>query len=371
MTLDLQLQNSEQLTAIEKTDIESIIDKTIIIHQSNRSEISKLIMESVTCLTVSEARASELANQGFFKRLQNGFSGKTQKIRAELDRNIAKTQYASQQMIQKLAEQNLLSFELTTAVNNKLNTMITEVDEEMNKIYSALIVFFKQTRSDINQLEIRLQRIEQNVNLLHWKNTIEYQMIDGVEYSQLQDAEKVVCLVNDFYVLTDGKWSTADLLLLKATMTTIGIDIKKDIIYREFMENLIRKPKLIKKLFGNTNIEMAINIEPFQASFIKGLEKHHLLQTCEKYIVDTVATVSSFNCQEEIELILVDNYLKTKAVFDISKSVNIFDFVLELLVNISALHDTELNKSEVFEQHSQSNINCSKDCTIVEYGEFD
>ena len=107
-------------------------------------------------------------------------------------------------MIQKLAEQNLMTFETVTLVNNKLNVMMIEVEEEINTIYGTLIRFFKQTRSDLIQMENRLDTLERNVNLLQWSRTIEYQMYNGLEYSDLTDIEKICCIVNDFYHIGKG-----------------------------------------------------------------------------------------------------------------------------------------------------------------------
>ena len=57
---------------------------------------------------------------------------------------------------------------------------MTAVEGEINQIYAALIQFFKQNRSDMIQLENSVAKLEQNVNLINWQNSIEYQMLDGV-----------------------------------------------------------------------------------------------------------------------------------------------------------------------------------------------
>ncbi|SHK24604.1 hypothetical protein [Paramaledivibacter caminithermalis] len=103
-------------------------------------------------------------------------------------------------MIQKLAEQNLLAFDIITAVNNKLNTLVIEMDEEINKIYKAMIVFFKHTRSDLIQMESRIEKLERNVALHDWNITVEYRMYNGVEYCDLHDIEKIACIANDFFI---------------------------------------------------------------------------------------------------------------------------------------------------------------------------
>lgn len=121
MSTGLQVVKQEQLSENVRNEIDSEIDKIIERHKNNRYEINKLVFESVAALTSSENYSNELASQGILKRFWGGITGKNKALQAEINRNQAVAQYASQQSLQKLAEQNLMSFELITAVNNKLN----------------------------------------------------------------------------------------------------------------------------------------------------------------------------------------------------------------------------------------------------------
>jgi hypothetical protein len=341
MTLELQLKNTEEISVTEKREIEQFIEHTISSHKNNRSEINKLTMESVTCLAVSESRASELAGQGFFKRFKNNVTGKNQKIRADIDRNVAKSQYAAQQTIQKLADQNLLTFDLVMAVNNKLNTLVLDIDQEINQVYTTLAVFFKQVRADTSQMEVRLDKLEKNVNLIYWKSTIDYQLYEGHEYAELPDMEKLVCIVNDFYSVSKGEWTTADLMLLKATITDVGLNIKGKLSYRDFFLYLIKKPKVIDRLFKDISLEYLTAIEPIQASLVKAIEKTIKIDNEEKYIFETISEqLEQANVsvdQHQLKLSIINQYLKNNAYTITDKEINIFDLSLELLVNLNIM----------------------------------
>ena len=168
------------------------IDKHIIAkHKNNRYEINKLVFESVSVLTMSDNYSNQLASQGFLIRFWGGVTGKNRQLQTKIDQSLAASQYASQKTLEKLAEQNLMSFELITSVNNKLNSSIIEIETEINNVYATLVTFFKKSKSDIIQLENRVERLERNVSLLNWQNSIEYQMYDGVEYAELDDVTKV------------------------------------------------------------------------------------------------------------------------------------------------------------------------------------
>jgi len=341
MALELEIKDHQEITQNERKEIDEFIEYAIDVHKGNSSQINRLVMDSVTALTISEARSEELAGQGFGKKLWNGITGKNQKIRADIDRNLAKSQYASQQMIQKLAEQNLLAFDTITAVNNKLNTLMLDVDEEINKIYQTLVVFFKQTRSDLIQMESRMDKVERNVELLHWNSTIEYQMYDGVEYSDLPDFEKIICVTNDFYHLTKGQWSTSDLMLLKSTLSDIGLPVKSKVSLMQFLNHLAKKPSLTSKLFENTDVSMISEIEPYQAPLMKGIDRLNKFQNEDKYLVDTVTKqLELANVPFEfhnIQVLMVDEYLLSRAFVQTKSEIGLFDIVIELASNIAML----------------------------------
>ena len=322
-----------------RNEIDSEIDKIIERHKNNRYEINKLVFESVAALTSSENYSNELASQGILKRFLGGITGKNRALQAEISRNQAAAQYASQQSLQKLAEQNLMSFELITAVNNKLNVSMVEVETEINNIYGTLVTFFKQTKSDIVQLENRVARLERNVNLLNWQNSIEYQMWDGTEYIELTDIEKIACIVNDFYEITQGNYTTSDLLLLKSAMTTIGLNINELVSYQELATSIEEDERISNKIFhGKCENEY---VEPWSVVVASGVRKLEKFDNEEKYIVDCVKECLDGN-QEEISRGNIINklfgeYLENNLLVSKDGKLKLYDMVVELLYNIEQL----------------------------------
>lgn len=339
MSTGLQVVKQEQLSENVRNEIDSEIDKIIERHKNNRYEINKLVFESVAALTSSENYSNELASQGILKRFWGGITGKNKALQAEINRNQAVAQYASQQSLQKLAEQNLMSFELITAVNNKLNVSMVEVETEINNIYGTLVTFFKQTKSDIVQLENRVARLERNVNLLNWQNSIEYQMWDGTEYTELTDIEKIACIVNDFYEITQGNYTTSDLLLLKSAMTTIGLNINELVSYQELATSIEEDERISNKIFhGKCENEY---VEPWSVVVVSGVRKLEKFDNEEKYIVDCVKECLDGN-QEEISRGNIINklfgeYLENNLLVSKDGKLKLYDMVVELLYNIEQL----------------------------------
>ena len=362
MTQTLSVIDPEVLSIDERTALEANIDNLIAAHKNNRQEINRLVFESVAAMSMGDRYEQELENKKGLKRFIGSITGSNKKLQDKINRSRSAAQYASQQTLQKLAEQNLMSFELITAVNNKLNASVVAIEseinqvyasiltvkKEINQVYAAMMTFFKQTRSDIIQLANRVDKLERNVNLLNWVNSIEYQMFNGMEYADLDDVSKVVCLVRDFCDITNGEWTTSDLLLLKTAMATIGLPPRANICYKDFIEEIANSDQLKEKLFGKLSLD-GVEEYPEYVVISAGIEKDRLLGTSEKYLVDNSLTVlRNHGCtvsEEELKQEMLCLYTKDKAQFDLSNHVNTYDFILEMLYNLEQVKRIQYTKT--------------------------
>lgn len=348
MCTELTVIPSSALTEQEQADLNASIDSIIAAHKNNRQEINRLVFESVSAMTDSEGYEQQLSSRRGFRRLWGAITGSNKRLQDKINSSRAAAQFAAQTTLQRLSEQNLLTFDLITAVNNKLNASMTAVEGEINQIYAALIQFFKQNRSDMIQLENRVARLEQNVNLLNWQNSIEYQMLDGVEYVDLDDASKIVCMVRDFYDITGGEWRTSDLLLLKTAMSTIDISPRGNIRYYDFIDRVAGDGKLLTKLLGGKQIQRLP--ETYLVPLL-GIKKLELLDTDEAYIVDTVEnSLQSAGVaadRHKLENNLVQNYVAQEAQVNLDTEVNNYDLTMEMLFNLRSAEDSGLFQEEV------------------------
>lgn len=348
MSTELNVIPSSALTEQEQADLNASIDSIIAAHKNNRQEINRLVFESVSAMTDSEGYEQQLSSRKGFRRLWGAITGSNKRLQDKINSSRAAAQFAAQTTLQRLSEQNLLTFDLITAVNNKLNASMTAVEGEITQIYAALIQFFKQNRSDMIQLENRVAKLEQNVNLLNWQNSIEYQMLDGVEYVDLDDASKIVCMVRDFYDITGGEWRTSDLLLLKTVMSTIDISPRGNIRYYDFIVRVAGDEKLLTKLLGGKHIQRLP--ETYLVPLL-GIKKLELLDTDEAYIVDTVEnSLQSAGVaadRHKLENNLVQNYVAQESQVNLDTEVNNYDLTMEMLFNLRFAEDSGLFLEEV------------------------
>ena len=357
MGVELTIADSSVLTTEEQADLSKRIDALIAAHKNNRQEINRLVFESVSAMTTGEDYERQLSNKRGLRRLFGSITGSNKRLQDKINSSRAAAQYTAQCTLQKLAEENLMTFDLITAVNNKLNASMTAVEGELNQVYAALIQFFKQSRSDVLQLGQRVDRLEQNVNLLNWQNSIEYQVFNGTEYIDLDDTAKIICLVRDFYDITQGQWTTMDLLLLKSAMGTIGISPREKIDYYHFIQTVSNNAQLRSKLLGEKQL---YGVPENYLVPLLSMKKLALLDNEEAFIVGTIeesltdAGVPAD--RQSIEGKLLTKYMAQEAHVDLTTQVPHYDLILEMLFNLQNAENSGL-------LHTQENVDALEEAT--------
>lgn len=360
MNTELKVIDPAVLSETERKELDTNIEALITAYKNNRQEINRLVFDSMAAMTVGEDYERQLANKKGLKRFLGGITGSNKKLQDKINSNRAMAQYAAQQTLQRLAEQNLMSFDLIAAVNNKLNVSVIGIEKEINKIYGALTTFFKQSKSDIIKLESRVERLERNVNLLNWQNAIEYQMFNGVEYPELDNVSKIVCLTRDFYDITKGEWTTSDLLLLKTAMSTIEISPRDSINFYDFIQRITYDSALSDYLLGGKQIQSLP--EPYLIPLL-GMKKLELLDGEESYVVDTIMEQMEGNHisvdRRSIQSSLACRYLRQEAQVDVDAQVNHYDLIMEMLFNLQQAQNDEilvLPREEATEIEHESDV---------------
>lgn len=347
MGVELAIADSSVLTTEEQADLSKRIDALIAAHKNNRQEINRLVFESVSAMTTGEDYERQLSNKRGLRRLFGSITGSNKRLQDKINSSRAAAQYTAQCTLQKLAEENLMTFDLITAVNNKLNASMTAVEGELNQVYAALIQFFKQSRSDVLQLGQRVDRLEQNVNLLNWQNSIEYQVFNGTEYIDLDDTAKIICLVRDFYDITQGQWTTMDLLLLKSAMGTIGISPREKIDYYHFIQTVSNNAQLRSKLLGKKQL---YGVPENYLVPLLSMKKLALLDNEEAFIVGTVeeslADAGVPTDRQSIEGKLLTKYMAQEAHVDLTTQVPHYDLILELLFNLQNAENSGILRTQ-------------------------
>ena len=351
MSAELQIYSDNVLTEEEKKQLNIEFDKYINTNKSNRQTINKLVFECVAAMTTAADTEKQLADKKGISRFIGSITGSNKALQDKINSNRSAAQFAMQACLQKLAEQNLMTFDLITAVNNKLNATLVAVNTEFNDVRETMIRFFKKNRSEIVRLENRMQRVEKNVNLLNWQNSIEYQVFNDTEYEYLDPITKIVCLTRDFYDITQGNWSTSDLLLLKTAMDTIGIAPKAKVNYYDALKEIAGDSLLKAKLLGD--IELYPPQDPDCLISFSGLQKISALNNEESYVIDTIEEYVDENNvdidRNSIEDAVANKYLANLAQVNVNTEIECYDLLLDLLYNLKNYEPRRIEKADEIE----------------------
>lgn len=336
MTNELEIFSQNNLNDEERKALDLKIDEYIDNMEGNRKELNRLVFECTAAMTQADDISRTLKNKKGLERLVGSLTGSNKALQDKINKERANAQYASQRCLQKLAERNVMTFELITAVNNKLNASLLKVNSEFTEVYNTMSAFYKKNRNELVRLESRLDKVERNVKLLNWQNSIEYQDFNGIEYVDLTPIEKIVCLARDFYDITGGNWSTSDLLLLKTAMATIDISPKARVNYGQAL-NLIASNRVLKdKLLGQDSFGV-IDYPEYMISF-SGMQMLSSLSSSSRYVIDTIEGYMEENNidtdRQIISQLVANKYLANVAQVDVNVEIECFDFLLDLLYNL-------------------------------------
>jgi len=332
----LVLVDNSVLTETERTEINLHIDGIIEKYRQDSAELSRMALESASLITSVEARSGGMMRQGFFSRLWNSFTGKNHKLTASNQRDIAKAQYLSQQMLNKLFEQNLVQFEMMVAIEFKLNSLARDIfatNQKLLKVCNIMSGFLGKFR----EMQTDMDEFRRNNALLIWKGGIAYETVFGGKiYSQLKKEQKLVCLANDFHKKTNGKWSQEYMPFLKSVMSDVGLMPDEPVIPADILKAMAEDSMLTQRFFSKVgysieDLSPEIADIPFSACLAK-LEK---LKNDENYLIETVHKFAPDAYLPDVQSQIALEYIKGLTDRDLEKTLSCFDMVMELVSDLS------------------------------------
>ena len=114
----------------DKVAIEELITASLAEFRGQKAELEALTLECVSNISNSSSISAELSEQGPLKRLWGGITGKNRKMRDALYRSTANTQYAQQQILVKLIEQNATVMDFVAAIHKDTHTITLDIKQQ-------------------------------------------------------------------------------------------------------------------------------------------------------------------------------------------------------------------------------------------------
>ncbi|MDG5789330.1 patatin-like phospholipase family protein [Evansella sp. AB-P1] len=254
----LDTGNYALLRQIDRNELGQIsrrVNDFVSQNTDNRHNLEQAALEAVSVLSAQEGRTKHIQEQGFFAKLWSFVSGKNESVLAESQLQLAKGQFAGLKLISLMQEKHLLTFEFATVLQNRANWLFSEVDQlsdELNEqavqMYKTIANVYVKVRQELKSQEERIASLENRVSILDWSDSVIVKSYQGREYRHLSVVEKVVCVTNDFYTLTNGEWNEKELEKLKVVCHKLDMN-QVSIHLENFFVEISEKRHLVDRLF--------------------------------------------------------------------------------------------------------------------------
>lgn len=278
----LALENTVLLADIERRQIESAVDDFLAQNANNRRKVEDAVLDALSALSPVGGRASHLREQGMLSRLWGAITGKNQQIAAENDRDLAQAQFAALRLIAAVQEKGAVTLEFACTLQNRLNSAFGEIqrlgerhNRDLRRIYRSLAGVYCKLRERLSQHEDRLSALERQGRLHHWLLHPNLPRLDGKPLSSLPVPLRLACIANDFYRLTEGNWSPAELVSLKEMCLNTGLDEQQPVRIADFCQQLSEQPECTRAMTERLVILPDAEQQPGQpACWLRDLRNH-------------------------------------------------------------------------------------------------
>lgn len=327
---------TEMANQADMHEVDAFIDELIVKHSKNSEMLNLMALEATSLATSVESRSRGLESQGLMTRFLNSVSGKNQKISARNSRDLAKSQYLGQQMLNKLAENNLMTFQMVVALGDKVNRVALDCREarhDIIQINQSLAAFFEKIRL---KLEAAFTTLQRNDDLLFWKETMMFAPIyQNKTYPELSRPEKIVCLANEFYTHSQQQWGPRDLMFLKSILVQVGHSPDELVTLKEIYTTYQDDTSLLTQLFKGVDAEPDLTGTTELTPTLMTFNKLQTFKDEDAHIVDTIEQFSPDTPRNKICLELTSNYITKQTGRDLNHEMPIFDAVMNLVEDLT------------------------------------
>lgn len=311
-----------------KTELAVCIEQKITAYRNDTKKIDELTFQCISALAEVDNAKAELSSKGFLARFVGSITGSNHKLQNKINENQTLAQYALRETLRQLQKQNVMTLDLICAVNTKLNGLQMQVGQY--GIYQE-----NQDKILINH-ERRLKKTEKSVDLLHWGHNIQYLNLDGKDYMELNQHQKLACLARDFFQKGNVTYED-DIATLKHTIHDLKIDRREMVSYYDTLKSIAMDDLARKKLLGNVNWQNYDSVDNVISFHTIG--KICELQQANNSKIKIFCGIRNDITPEKACNQLVTAYIRRKDQCDVNTEVSFFDLVMDLVYNLRILHE--------------------------------
>lgn len=318
-----------------KTELAVCIEQKITAYRNDTKKIDELTFQCISALAEVDNAKAELSSKGFLARFVGSITGSNHKLQNKINENQTLAQYALRETLMQLQKQNVITLDLIRAVNTKLNGLQIKLGQY--DIYLENLVDQKkqQDRILINH-ERRLTKTEESIDLVQWGHTIRYQSLEGIDYKDLNQCQKLACLARDFFQ-KDNVTYEQDIATLKTAIDHLAINPDEMVSYYDTLKGIAVDDLARKKLWGKVNWQIYDSVDNVISFHTIG--KICELQQANNPKIKIFCGIRNDITPEKACNQLVTAYIRRKDQCDVNTEVSFFDLVMDLVYNLRVLHE--------------------------------
>lgn len=322
-----------------KTELAVCIEQKITAYRNDTKKIDELTFQCISALAEVDNAKTELSSKGFLARFVGSITGSNHKLQNKINQNQTLAQYALRETLMQLQKQNVMTLDLICAVNTKLNGLQMQVGQygiyQENLVDRVNDTEKRQDKILINH-ERRLKKTEKSVDLLQWGHNIQYLNLDGKDYMELNQHQKLACLARDFFQKGNVTYED-DIATLKHAIHDLKIDRREMVSYYDTLKSIAMDDLARKKLLGNVNWQNYDSVDNVISFHTIG--KICELQQANNSKIKIFCGIRNDITPEKACNQLVTAYIRRKDQCDVNTEVSFFDLVMDLVYNLRVLHE--------------------------------
>lgn len=227
----LALDNTALLSELERQQVETDITRFLAQNSNNTRRIEAVVLDALSSLSPVSGRAQYQTEQGLLSRFWNMVTGRNQQISSANDHDLAQAQFAAIKLITAVHEKGAITLEFVCALQNRLNGALVEIqrlntrhNQDLRRVYSSLAGVYQRLRNRLVCHEDRIANLERQNRLHDWLLHPNKPRHEGRTLRELSMPLRMACIANDFFQLTQGSWTVAELMSLKEMCFVAGLD---------------------------------------------------------------------------------------------------------------------------------------------------
>lgn len=333
---------------IDKFDSNSInneIDRVIKRFSDNKVIINRMVFDCISLLTEAEIAEEKLSNKGALKRLVGSISGSNRKLADQIRGNRGKVLYLAQQMLQKIAEEQLLTLDVIANIDNRLNFHIKDINIKINNIYKDLRLLISTYKDGLIAVSEKVEKHDRDIALLTWLSTLGYQEFNGIKYNNLDELTKIVCIIKDFCNLTKGNWKQSDLLMLRVALDNLNIPFDLEINYLDTLLKIHSESELNNMFIFDKEYDLSNDISNSYI-ILNTFEKLTALDGKDNYLLNVCNKINSNMLSEfDLKRELIKSYVLYHYCINIDHSITVYNLILDFLYNLNYYRMNKIDQS--------------------------